>query len=145
MRVGHVDAPDHPVSLLFDNGRRVSDYLDFHNIAKYPERIFCFCTSMRHGPEHSKFGDACVKINNPEAFKKRLKTALAHRNQLSRLERPFLTVKPISYYETKKSAPVDITDPRQLSFKRGGYKLERMIVPKQYSIIQEKIANRPAS
>ena len=118
----HVDAPDHPVLLLLEDGREISGQLEFHNTVRYPERIFCFCTSTHQTPGIIKFGNACIRIHDPIEFKKRLTAALARRHQLSRLERPFLTARPVDYYATMEAAPVDITNPKQLPFlKRTTY------------------------
>jgi hypothetical protein len=87
-----------------------------YNRLKKPELVYCFCTS--YSPSLTKFGKACVEIHDTATFTYRLRSALARRNALSPLEKPFLLARAVDYYGFDKAAPswADIQDPRHLPF-----------------------------
>jgi hypothetical protein len=144
----HVDRPKHPVQIeIVGTTRIIEGDFAFHNNIMHPERIFCFCTSMKHDPSHSKFGDACIEILNPVLLTKRLRTALLRRGRLTRLADPVLLARPVSYYRVDEEAPAEINmkDPRDIPFakresysdecefrfvfaRRGGYELLQQLV-----------------
>lgn len=122
----HIDAPDHPVRLeTLDMRVVMEDQLAFHSGLKHPELVYCFCTSTA---PLGKFGDACVEIGDPAAFELRLNRALARRNLVSKLERPYVRSGAVRYFRPNAAAPdgVDIKDPTHLPFlKRVDFEDER--------------------
>lgn len=141
----HVDAPDNDV--IIDNlttGKRITGRFAFHNAIEHPEKIFCFCTSLRNDHGLFKYGEACVEIFDVPEFIRRLARELARRNRVQRLEQPYLQTGPVIYFDPARAAPpgVDILNARQLPFlkrtryasdrefrflfaRRGGYKRKR--------------------
>jgi hypothetical protein len=155
----HVDKPNNPV-LIQPLGRPpIIGRFAYHRSAKYPQRIFCFCTSMRRRAEHAKFGGACVEILDPAEFTRRLRVGVVRQHRLRPLEAPTLVARPVTYYHVNRAAPaaLDITDPGQLAFakraayaeedefrflftRRGACQLVRKIVTEEYDELEELAA-----
>ena len=116
---GHIDAPDHDVHM--DNlttGKRITGPFVFHNTLEYPDRVFCFCTSLSLSLEMRKYGTACVEIVDVDAFSRRIELQLTRYGRIVRLGRPILQARPIVYYDQTKAAPewINIKNPRDLPF-----------------------------
>ena len=102
----HVDtgAPGETTKLTVLNTGATLEGWYAYNRLKNPELVYCFCTS--YSPSLTKFGKVCIEIYDIETFTHRLRSALARRNALSPLEKPFLLARAVGYYASDKAAPL---------------------------------------
>lgn len=118
----HIDSPDNDVVLTnVSTGKSFKGKFAFHNTLANPDRLFCFCTSMRRNTELEKFGNACIEFHDFDEFNRRLERALKRRSRLTPLEKPILAADSVKYYARNQVAPtgVDIKNPRHLPFLKG--------------------------
>ncbi len=157
----HIDFPDTPVRI--DNlttGMVIEGRFALHNALKCPELVYCFCTSRRPA---EKFGDACVEIGDPEAFQHLLQRALAKRNLLTKLEKPYVRAGSMVYFRPNAPHPpgLGVKNPTHLPFfksadfedeqeyrfvfaRKGGFELLERFVTTDFDAAED-IAGKPES
>lgn len=155
----HMDWPDNPITLASMDGKvRWEGRAGMLN-AINQDRLLVFCCSTRWGLDlFEEFSsDACIEILNPTAFLSRLEGVISRQ---PRFAESGLLHGPVLYYELNRSAPIDITDPKQLPFckhmlyshqdeyrlalaLRGGLRREKRIVNELFTFDEDLLRARP--